>query len=404
MASVVFVHGTGVRQPAYYETFTVISEQLKRVAPSATAVECYWAERLGARFHHDGRSVPNYDQTKAIGPAAVSDELALWALLYEDPLAELEALRKEPHEPETTVPGRRSTSVSIGLALQGLPAVTSVSAAAAACAPAEFLGTAVATLVADPTLIKEAIEAGRATTRLGEDGSDLGRLVVARAVVAATLSEAMADGWPPCDAKTRKAFAREVFLALGGSGGQAKGLWGDLFKRVTAPAVSAGARLVTWRMRSRRGALTDAISPVSGDILLYLAHGAPIRRFIRKTIEAAPPPVHVLAHSLGGIACVDLCVLDSPAIKTLITVGSQAPYLYEIGALPSLTPKQKLPKKFPHWINLHDPNDILSYIGNGVFPDRVTDVEVKSGLPFPYSHSAYWKSDKLWTELATRLR
>jgi hypothetical protein len=185
---------------------------------------------------------------------------------------------------------------------------------------------------------------------------------------------------------------------------EAKSLWTDLLKTAVSPVISGGARLATWRMRSKRGALTDAVSPVSGDILVYLANGGPIRGFIRKTIEDARPPVHLLAHSLGGIACVDLCVLDRPSsVATLMTVGSQAPYLCEIGALPSLKPNAELPAAFPHWINVHDPNDMLSYIGNGVFPGRVDDVEVKSGLPFPFSHSAYWTSDVLWTRLATRL-
>jgi pimeloyl-ACP methyl ester carboxylesterase len=181
-------------------------------------------------------------------------------------------------------------------------------------------------------------------------------------------------------------------------------MWSDALRASIAPVVSTGARLATWRMRSRRGAVTDAVSPVSGDILVYLANGDPIRRFIRETIESAAPPVHVLAHSLGGIACVDLCVLDPPrGIETLVTVGSQAPYLYELGALPSLRPPAQLPRNFPTWINVHDPNDMLSYVGSSVFPGQVHDIEVRSRMPFPYSHSAYWKSPVLWAALAKRL-
>jgi hypothetical protein len=405
MATVVFVHGTGVRQPGFNETFEVITDRVAALSPSTTVVPCYWAEQYGARLQCDGRSVPAYDQTKAVGGLVVENDVALWATLYEDPLAEMSALAAGDHPPERTAPGRVSASSAIVSALPALASSPAVTNAVESCAPIRFFQDAVGAFALQANLLKSAIQGARAMAKLGADGSDLGRIVVARAIVASTLSRAMAAGWPPCDAVARDWLVREIFVVLGGSEGEAKGMWGDLFRKATAPVVSAGARMVTWRMRSRRGAITDAVSPVSGDILVYLANGGPIRAFIRKTIEDATPPVHLLAHSLGGIACVDLCVLDRPPqVETLITVGSQSPYLYEIGALPSLKPMACLPDTFPRWINLHDPNDMLSYVGNGVFGGRVTDVEVRSGLPFPYSHSAYWSSDTLWNCMAERLR
>src|SRR5262249_7739166 len=95
-------------------------------------------------------------------------------------------------------------------------------------------------------------------------------------------------------------------------------------------------------VRRRRGRLTDLTSPPVADILLYQAGGAKIRRAILETVKGlAPPggPVVLLGHSLGGVACVDLLVRawkSLPEVQLLVTVGSQAPFLYECNALKSL--------------------------------------------------------------------
>jgi hypothetical protein len=402
MGSVVFVHGTGVRQPAFYETFEIIKMRLARVAPTAVPVPCYWGEAHGATLRCDGRSIPRYDETKAVGVAPIgSDELALWALLYEDPLAELRALAAKGGPAERLPPGKRSFASRVPADLVNLTSSRAVAVEAARCRVGRFVADAAAAVASEAVLLGEAVQATNDLARLGAGGYDLAREVIARAVVASMLARATAAGMPAVDAAARDALVLQVFVALEGTAAEAKGLWGDALRRAVSPVVSGAARVATWRLRTRRGAVTDALSPASGDILVYQTRGAPIRAIIRQTIEAATPPVFLLAHSLGGIACVDLCVLDPPlAVAGLVTAGSQAPYLYEIGALASLEPGAALPPAFPPWINLHDPNDLLAYIGAGVFPGRVDDVEVRSGLPFPHSHSAYWTSDVLWQKIA----
>lgn len=80
----------------------------------------------------------------------------------------------------------------------------------------------------------------------------------------------------------------------------------------------------------------------------------------------------------------------------MVTVGSQAPFFYEIDALASLSYGEPLPSYFPAWLNIYDGRDFLSYIGAGVFPGRVTDQRVDNGQPFPQAHSAYWRNDAVW--------
>jgi pimeloyl-ACP methyl ester carboxylesterase len=115
--------------------------------------------------------------------------------------------------------------------------------------------------------------------------------------------------------------------------------------------------------------------------------------------------VTVVGHSLGGVAAVDLLARGPvPGVDTLVTVGSQAPYLYELDVLPALRYGQPLPDTFPRWVNVYDPRDALAFRAEGVFPGtpagRVRDVMLDSHVPFPRAHSAYFSHRGLYRLLA----
>jgi len=150
------------------------------------------------------------------------------------------------------------------------------------------------------------------------------------------------------------------------------GFFARLFKNVATSALR----------RHRRDFSDTAALPI-GDVLLYQTRGAAIRKFIRDKIAESPLPVTLVAHSLGGIACVDLLAMpDPPRVTGLVTIGSQSPLLYEIGVLTSMQPPADLPQSFPPWLNIFDLNDFLSYVAKPLF-ERATDLEVDSGQPFP---------------------
>ena len=68
--------------------------------------------------------------------------------------------------------------------------------------------------------------------------------------------------------------------------------------------------------------------------MLYQTRGEKIRAFIQEQIAQAEPPVVLIAHSLGGIACVDLLVQQQLSqVELLVTVGSQAPFIQHIRSL-----------------------------------------------------------------------
>ena len=98
-----------------------------------------------------------------------------------------------------------------------------------------------------------------------------------------------------------------------------------------------------------------------------------------------------------------------PQVKLRITVGSQAPYLYEINALYSLpfkniTMDDRLPAYFPTWFNVYDRHDFLSYIGADIFGSKVTYFEVNNRQSFIRSHSSYWTNSMMWSKIIERIQ
>ena len=148
---------------------------------------------------------------------------------------------------------------------------------------------------------------------------------------------------------------------------------------------------------------------VQGVVLVVLANAFSLAPpyLIKRAIEHAPgEAVTVLAHSLGGVACVDLLAMEDldGRVDQLITVGSQAPFFYECGALASVEHPKTLPGHFPRrWLNIYDPWDLLAYRAAKVFPQHASDVEVSNGQPFPFAHSAYWSNSKVWDAIGTWL-
>jgi hypothetical protein len=95
-----------------------------------------------------------------------------------------------------------------------------------------------------------------------------------------------------------------------------------------------------------------------------------------------------------------------PGLRLLVTVGSQAPFLHELGALAGLSPEASLPSAFPPWLNIFDRHDLLAFQAAPVFSGdaRVTDREVSSRQPFPVSHGAYWKLPAVYDEIAAAVK
>jgi hypothetical protein len=410
MTTVVFIHGTGVREPRYGKSLEQVKEALHARRPDVKLLPCAWGDELGAAFHHNHASIPNFvarPATRGLANPSVSDEnalLMLWDLLYQDPLYELRTLALMKPDGAQLVPGRLPSGRAVD---QKLRQLTPELALAAALDEGQIAAgfDAARTFVCDSLIYTQLIQASAINQ---SDLSD----AVARALVATAIMQAETAAQLPAvstDADLRDRIVDALSAQLSPSAEQTRGL--KPVEWVKNQLAGLAQRFATSYVEERRGGYTDVITPGIGDILLYQGRGKPIREYVRSRIEqaaAADPSVVVLAHSLGGIIAVDILAGEPiPAVKLLITAGSQAPFLYEINALQSLRYDEPLPDHFPHWLNIYDTNDFLSYVAAGVFNRtgdlRVEDVEVKSRQPFPRAHSSYWTNSQVWDAITRRL-
>lgn len=397
MQRILFVHGTGVRHLSYAQTLRVIQEKLR---DQAEVFPGYWGD-LGSSLQAGGRSIPTYDATRRIAdPLAESldheaDQDQLWQALLNDPLLELRGWATL--QPQSTRPPWQQTRGAQLIQIATDPQIL---------VPLEPLLLQGGVTLADVARGQRAVCASKAFhDALADADEDLAdhRAAIARAWIAATVRQVQAATledtgewiWPALllDGALRSQVEHRLREALGGG---ERGLGGGLLKRLAWPVAQG------WLTREglrRRGAISDAASPAAGDILMYQARGEAIRARVREQILAAGGPVHVLAHSLGGVACVELLAAETLPVRHLITVGSQAPFLYEINALRSLPFGSPLPASLPAWLNIYDPRDFLSYVGEGLFPGRVVDRCVDNRQAFPASHSAYWWNPEVWAAI-----
>ncbi|TKS96334.1 hypothetical protein [Streptomyces lasalocidi] len=424
MTTVLFVHGTGVRKASYDATFALFSAGLAAVRPRAEAARCYWGDAHGARLNAGGVSVPAGESDRgpgdvAVEPSAAVDaaeaDAALWGLLERDPLFELRLAGAEgafagpwagpgrsvpdgpfgqaPH-PVSPPPGVASRGEEL-LDVAALSADDPDVADAASAAGLDAVLAAALEAVLNAEVLEEALEAEPETLGDSWTDGDL-RVALARAVVAQALrmADERLEGTWACDGDHRDALVAALVAALGGSD---RGVGAAVGKFGLNVALRLGA---TRPLERRRSALTEASAPAAGDVLHYLARGEALRGFLAEAVHPVGGPVVLVAHSLGGIACAELLAdLHLPAVELLVTVGSQAPLLYELDALPVLPFGRGLPASFPRWVNVYDRRDLLGYVGEGVFPGRVEDRVIDNRTAFPRAHSAYFGNRAFYSVL-----
>jgi hypothetical protein len=377
--TIVFVHGTGVRLRNYRPSFDAARKRAAAVGIGAKFIECAWGDPLGVEFK--GLSLPDPPSPGQL--LEEEEDFARWSWLFDDPLFELDKLTirdisevKRPLSP----PGRRPAWLLLWEKIAAYKPSLELDLLLKRGDLQDFWPTAWP-LVIDSEVARLAFD--RSSHELPEASNALARAIVAQLHV-----EAVAADRPGPSRELRDSLVSRLVDD-----------WGQVVYARSGFFVGLIERAATRMLRSHRNGFSDMAALPVGDVLLYQARGAEVRDFIRAKIATAAPPVTLVAHSLGGIACVDLLALDgAPPVSHLVTVGSQSPLLYEIGALASLKPPQVLPNGFPPWLNIYDRSDFLSYVAKRLFP-RADDLEVDSGQPFPDSHSAYFTNEQVWTRI-----
>ncbi|OPF78218.1 hypothetical protein VT50_0220130 [Streptomyces antioxidans] len=439
MTSVVFVHGTGVRAKSYEKSLARVVSGLGRVRADIRVARCFWGEEHGASLGLGGASLPVRTKNRGAGDDGLLDEddpLAVWALLEVDPLAELrefaQAVRDDDEE-TGFVPGRvdpwetiadkvraltlesvapRSAASAASVAPEaGKPELAPGSAAPAAGQPGGGLPRLIADLAPHLDEAADRVADEISGSLGGTSPADGIEPIAARAVYALAVQRAEGpyrdDDPLAVDGADRDAVVGALTERLGGT--DRSGFVAGAAKGVAVRALNSYLSPLSSLARTFRGGITKGSVPASGDILRYQVRGAGVRAAIRAAVrdatESGDGPVVLLAHSLGGIACVDLLAEPDPpaGVELLVTVGSQAPFLYELDALTALRRDEPLPAAFPRWINVYDEQDLLGFVGEKVFPGRVTDLRVNTRQPFPRAHTSYFAHQRLYDLLAPEL-
>jgi hypothetical protein len=414
MATVLFVHGTGVREAGAAETLDRIKAGLTPLLPGGTAFTgVSWGQSTGVNVTSEQiEDILPTAAARATAAAAAADiEAELWAALIDDPLFELRLSEARPADGAGAISvgaPKSEAAKPIDEALRGFELMVGHDDGTRSPAPevgglsAEALRRAALWLADDPTA--SAVLQRAADVSAGPDDPNLVQ-PVARAVVARALAAARQEARGELDlgpdallsgaARAEAVDAVATSLAVGVKG---LGDWlGDLAKRFAA------AKATAWGA-SRRSQLMGRITPGVGDILLYQRRGQAIASAIRDAIADIRDDVWAVGHSLGGIMLVDLMSrAERPAnVKKLITVGSQSPFFLLSDALETLRPPGAGCKPITPWLNIYDRNDFLSFRAEELFSGApgVEDQEVSSGVPFPESHGAYWRSRAVYEKIS----
>lgn len=389
-----FVHGTGVRQAGYDQTWGNVQAGASAAGIiGVTMVGSPWGPRLGVTADRVSETLPPDISTRSVGdtpPTEAEVDLATWALLVQDPLFELRlAGQATSSAPPTVVVGElrpdqsavvmltRLQTASLDLTGTGLHAAEVVEAAKAVAGSNELAAAAFARGATDPDFIH----------------------AVARAVTAAILASHRND--PP---------GTEPAVALNGL---VRDRLVQSIEDALVPVVSRGVvtnwikgkvvgfceSIATAFIIDRRQGLTASSTIPIGDILFYQRRGQDITDFVVSELEQIKDrPIVAVGHSLGGIILVDILSRTThPAVDLLVTAGSQSPLFYAIDSLEGLRPGQSRPVPFTPWLNIYNRNDFLSYCATRIFSNKgIKDEAVDPGVPFPASHSAYWTDPKVY--------
>ena len=388
MTTVIFVHGTGGRRKDYAVTFQQIEKALLKRRPDVRLIPCLWGDVLGAKLSADGASIPTYNESEGGKKLTPEEEnIRLWEALYKDPFYEIRLLGLRSLQAQNVIPGKLTPSQKLKNRVADVSKDFELHTKLEALIIGKYFLPACEAIAGT----KSEVFGRLLTTAPANLDGDYA--AIARAIVAMSGLMYEEQEWslnPLIDEELRVKAVDAIFQVLS----KLETSRGVVTDWVTGQLFSLGTNAI----KRKRGAISDGAYPFAGDIMVYQAKGKKIRDYIRSQIELVEPPVVLLAHSLGGIACVDLLIEEDlrDRVKLLITAGSQAPFLYEIDALQTLNFGESLPKHFPQWLNIYDLRDFLSYVGEGVFPERVMDVEVDNRQPFPEAHGAYWANNATW--------
>src|SRR5215510_9812860 len=107
MGSVVFVHGTSVREESFKKSLSKVGEKLPALRVDLTHIPCFWGEKFGSTTIVKLRSIPT--EGSSLSPERLHEEdhaTGVWGLVCEDPFSELGVLCLGPKQTAAGAPNQ----------------------------------------------------------------------------------------------------------------------------------------------------------------------------------------------------------------------------------------------------------------------------------------------------------
>src|SRR5262249_38770712 len=257
MTSVIFIHGTGVRDES---TFNAV----KAALPNWNVVHAFWGESHGVKLNRGGGSIPDYAPVDVLSEENQIE--SQWELLYRDPLYELRHLTSPSGEREELPFNQLPQWEELKTRIESYPLSEALSQLLKGTQLNEVWTEAFDAVIHS----KDFENAVQKFT--SEDDPTI--TLVARAIVASLIVTGVEKGYPLPDGDARDALVERLALDFG----QKK------YRGALEKAISYYLRPLTWYAERNRAAVSDAAFPAAGDILLYQRRGDEIRAFIEATI------------------------------------------------------------------------------------------------------------------------
>jgi hypothetical protein len=193
MATVLFVHGTGVRKASYLSTFVVVKNAFQAHHLNHALEPCLWGDDLGSR--RPSLSLPDPIAPRTSAAVTRQQDIARWRLLYGDPVFELRLLKNRPHKPRPMLPGSPRPDHALWARIAGYRVSSRVEQFLCEWQLGEYWEAAWHYVVEEGTA-KDVLDSS--PDDIGEPGQ-----AIARAVVAALLMYAIEEERPILDAPHR---------------------------------------------------------------------------------------------------------------------------------------------------------------------------------------------------------
>lgn len=389
---VIFVHGLTVRQERFeQDLLPMVRKGFEKRLSNPRVVGCYWGD-LGLQGFQ-GLSIPTGREGEmGVGDVTRAEDDELRALLAQDPILELRALKDEQRfqlEPMTidTSPPEVKSRNAVLFEKRKLIA----SAVRDDCTQTLLLAAPQAIEDAALLALKRGAEANRQLS--AQDLiAPLARCITAliNGHARAAYDDDVVFPWMEIETCVEAVLAQQLGGAMAGPP--------EWLKRV-------GLTLATPVMGRVRASILRKMATFVGDCLIYLQKRDEIimrvSAVVAREAAAQPGPIWLVGHSMGGIIAFDYCGrIPGAPIDRLITVGSQVGLFAELDSLEAIkraagSAKYEIPARVGSWRNVYDRDDMLSFLAAPVF-DGAVDLDLDTGSPFPESHSAYWAREDLY--------